>query len=147
MKKIIMCLFILLLCSCNIKEENITDNNQEEIVIGNETNDMKIFINDKNYQIHMEDNDAVKYLYSLLPIEIKMNELNGNEKYAYLDESFPTHSYAPKKIEKGDVMLFGDNCLVIFYKSFNTNYTYTKLGHIDDLDDIGNSSIVLRLEK
>ena len=108
---------------------------------------MKIFINDKNYQIHMEDNDAAKYLYSLLPIEIKMNELNGNEKYAYLDESFPTHSYAPKKIEKGDVMLFGDNCLVIFYKSFNTNYTYTKLGHIDDLDDIGNSSIVLRLEK
>ena len=101
----------------------------------------------EKFKINLENNDTTKEFINLLPLQLEMSELNGNEKYAYLDESFPTYSYAPKKIEKGDVMLFGDNCLVIFYKSFNTNYTYTKLVHIDDLDDIGNSSIVLRLEK
>ena len=70
-----------------------------------------------------------------------MEELNGNEKYIYLDETYPTNSYDPKHINKGDVMLYGDNCLVIFYKSFDTSYSYTKIGHIDNLEELGNESI------
>ena len=70
-----------------------------------------------------------------------MEELNGNEKYIYLDETYPTNSYNPKHINKGDVMLYGDNCLVIFYKSFDTSYSYTKIGHIDNLEELGNESI------
>ena len=70
-----------------------------------------------------------------------MEELNGNEKYIYLDETYPTNPYNPKHINKGDVMLYGDNCLVIFYKSFDTSYSYTKIGHIDNLEELGNESI------
>ena len=29
-------------------------------------------------------------------------------------------------------MLFGNSCLVIFYKSFTTSYSYTKIGHIEN---------------
>ena len=44
-------------------------------------------------------------------------------------------------------MLFGNNCLVIFYESFDTSYSYTKIGHIDNLDNLGNGSIIAKFEK
>ena len=76
-----------------------------------------------------------------------MSELNGNEKYVYMRNSLTTNSLYPKHIEIGDVMLFGDNCLVIFYKSFDTSYSYTKIGHIENLDNLGNDNIIVKFEK
>lgn len=76
-----------------------------------------------------------------------MNELNGNEKFAYLDTNLPTNSYSPKHINAGDVMLFGNNCLVIFYKSFDTTYNYTKIGHIDNLPDLGKNNVKVIFKK
>jgi hypothetical protein len=108
---------------------------------------MKVIINDKEYVVELENNDTVKELIKLLPLDVTMDELNGNEKYVYLDKSLPTSSSNPKHINKGDVMLFGDNCLVIFYKSFDTPYSYTKIGHIDNLEDLGSSNITVRFTK
>ena len=86
----------------------------------------------------------------MLPLEINMNDLHSNEKYYYLDEELPTNSYNPKKINKGDVMLFGSNCLVLFYKSFDTFYSYTKLGKIDNPSELdkalGSGNVVVRIE-
>lgn len=65
--------------------------------------------------------------------EFNMLELNGNEKYAYIEKTLPTNSNNPKHILAGDIMLYGSDCLVIFYKSLKTNYNYTKIGHSDDL--------------
>ena len=76
-----------------------------------------------------------------------MSELNGNEKYIYLNTTLPTNTSNPKHINSGDVMLYGDNCLVIFYKSFDTSYSYTKIGHIDNLDNLGNSNILIKFER
>ena len=44
-------------------------------------------------------------------------------------------------------MLFGNNCLVIFYESFDTTYSYTKIGHIDNLDNLENGNIKVKFEK
>jgi hypothetical protein len=77
----------------------------------------------------------------MLPLELLMNDLNDNEKYAYLDEPLPTNTYSPKHIEAGDIMLFGDDCLVIFYESFDTSYSYSKIGHIDNLPELGDENI------
>ena len=43
-------------------------------------------------------------------------------------------------------MLYGNNCLVIFYKTFETSYSYTKIGHIDNLEDLGNEDITVILK-
>ena len=127
---------------CNIKitvEENNTNTNNEV------TNSMKLLINDNEYTIVFEDNETASTLYGLLPLELTMNELNGNEKYAYLDSSLPANSFNPGTINKGDVMLYGDNCLVIFYETFETSYSYTRIGHIDNLPDLGNDNINVKI--
>ncbi len=142
-KILILSLIILLVVGCNKKVEEKTNikenNNMEEIT-------MKIIINNNEYQVDLEENDTIKELVKLLPQEYKMNELNGNEKYVYLDKSLPTNSYDPKHINKGDIMLFGDNCLVLFYKSFDTSYSYTKIGHINNLEDLSKDNIKVRFE-
>ena len=76
-----------------------------------------------------------------------MDELNGNEKYVYLDNSLPINLSNPKHINAGDVYLYQDNCLVIFYKSFDTSYSYTKKGHINNLPDLGNDSVLVKFKK
>ena len=107
----------------------------------NKSSDLKVEINNKDYNITLEDNETVKSFLKLLPQEFNMEELNGNEKYIYLDTKLPTNPSNPKHINAGDIMLYNDNCLVIFYKSFDTTYSYTKIGHIDNLEDLGSNSI------
>ena len=149
MNKKILYLFLVIIslslvtgCKKNNDNLNKTNNNSSE-----EINMMKAIINDNEYIINLEDNETAKNFINILPKELTMNELNGNEKYIYLDTTLPTNEFNPKKINAGDVMLYGNNCLVIFYKSFDTTYSYTKIGHIDNLDDLGNGSILVKFEK
>lgn len=108
---------------------------------------VKININNKEYTLNLEDNVTTKSFVNLLPNEYTMKELNGNEKYIYLDNTLPIDPISPKHINKGDVMLYSNNCLVIFYKSFDTSYSYTKIGHIDNLDDLGSSDVTVKIYK
>jgi hypothetical protein len=128
--------------STNQQESNNESNNSNEVI-----KSVKAIINGKEYVINLEDNETAKSFANLLPQELNMSELNGNEKYIYLDITLPTNSSNPKRINAGDVMLYGDNCLVIFYKSFNTSYSYTRIGHIDNLPNLGNGNITVKFEK
>ena len=134
-----------MITGCNSKKE--VNNNQEENNSNEVINEVRAIINDKEYMINLEDNETSRKFVNILPQELTMSELNGNEKYNYLDISFPTNSSDPERINAGDVMLYGDNCLVLFYKSFKTSYSYTKIGHIDNLPDLENGSITIRFEK
>ena len=126
------------------QETSITNNNEKE----NKMAKIYASLNNEKLEINLEENSTTSALVKLLPLDITMNDLNKNEKYAYLDESLPTNTYSPKHIEAGDVMLFGDNCLVIFYESFDTSYSYSKIGHINNLPslDDGNISISIDVE-
>ena len=111
------------------------------------TSTVKVTINGENYTLELEDNNTAKSFVTHLPQEFTMDDLNDNEKFIYMDFSLPAYVYSPGHINAGDVMLYGDNCLVIFYKSFDTNYSYTKIGHINDLGDLGNGSVTVKFEK
>ena len=68
----------------------------------------------------------------MLPLTVKMSELNGNEKYFDLSVNLPTNASKPGTIQSGDLMIYGSNTLVLFYKTISTSYSYTKLGRIND---------------
>ena len=107
-----------------------------------------IDINNETFEMDLEDNSTVSALVKMLPLYLSMSDLNGNEKYAYFDKPLPTNTYSPRHIEAGDVMLFGDNCLVIFYESFDTSYSYSKIGRINNMPslDDGDISISIRVK-
>ncbi|TXJ49374.1 hypothetical protein EPJ84_08825 [Brachyspira aalborgi] len=106
---------------------------------GDNMQNIIITIENKKYEAILYDNSTTKELIKKFPITITMSDLNGNEKYYNFSKSFSTSSENVANINKGDIMLFGDNCLVIFYKSFSTRYRYTKLGYIKNLEDLENS--------
>ena len=99
-------------------------------------NYMNIKVDNIIFKVVLEENKTVDALVQKLPITIKMEDLNDNEKYCYLDFTLPTCAESVKNIKKGDIMLFGNNCLVIFYKSFKTSYSYTKIGRIENPTNI-----------
>ena len=137
------CILLITGCVNNSNNNSTNDTKESDIEMPN----IKVIINDKTYMLKLENNKTVYEFLELLPQEFMMNELNGNEKYFYMNDSLTTDSYYPKHIDAGDVMLYGDNCLVIFYKSFDTSYSYTKIGHIDNLEDLGNGNMMVKFEK
>lgn len=138
MKKIVLFIVLILITGCTEGKK------VNEIMNDKKINE--IIIDGKKYDVTLENNDTVDELKKLFPLKIKMNDLNNNEKYAYLDESLPTKEYFPKKIKKGDIMLYGDTCIVIFYKNFETEYDYTKIGHINNLEDLNEKSIKVEIK-
>ena len=61
-----------------------------------------------------------------------MEALNGNEIYHYLMGPLPSDPQRVGHVDAGDIMLFGDRCVVIFFESFDTPYSYTRIGRLED---------------
>ena len=72
---------------------------------------MQLSIGNKIFTATLEDNSSAESFYALLPTTLEMNELNGNEKYNYLETTLPVNSIRPGTINAGDIMLYGDNCI------------------------------------
>ena len=92
--------------------------------------EIEIVIGQTTFTAELYQNDAAQALAAMLPLTLKMSELNGNEKYFYLPQTLPKDPAVPDGIRTGDVMLYGSDCLVLFYQDFSTSYSYTPLGHI-----------------
>lgn len=97
---------------------------------------MKITIGTQTFTATLYDNVSANAFKALLPLRTTMTELNGNEKYADLGKSLPTSSSNPGTIQNGDLMLYGSSTLVLFYKTFPTTYSYTRIGRIDNVDGL-----------
>lgn len=93
---------------------------------------IKIEANGTMFTATLDDNAAARAFAAMLPLTLDMQDLNGNEKYFYLDAALPASPYNPATIHAGDLMLYGSACVVLFYETFSSGYSYTRLGRIDD---------------
>ena len=93
---------------------------------------MWITIGERRFAITLTDNAAARAFVAQLPLTLDMSELNGNEKHADLPKALPANASRPGTIRNGDLMLYGTNTVVLFYETFNSPYSYTRLGRVDD---------------
>ena len=112
--------------------------------------EIKIIINGQSFTASLEDNETSRAFLKLLPLNVDMQELNGNEKYFLLYDPLPSSPTLIGTIEAGDVMLYQDDCIVIFYETHSTSYRYTRIGRIDDTTGLAeaacNGSVAVEFE-
>jgi hypothetical protein len=97
---------------------------------------MWMTVGERRFAITLADTDAARALAAQLPLTLDMAELNGNEKHADLSQAFPTDASRPGTIQNGDLMLYGSNTVVVFYETFRSSYSYTRLGRVEDPSDL-----------
>ncbi|WP_157151581.1 cyclophilin-like fold protein [Brachyspira sp. SAP_772] len=124
-------IFIMTACNNSIYGDSTTMNTLNNYVT--------LTINSKEYKLILYDNDTARDFLRMLPLTITMNDLNSNEKYHNLSTTLTTKSERVGSIKRGDFMLYGNNCLVLFYESFSTSYSYTRIGYIENTDGLKDS--------
>lgn len=152
MKLLRKLLFIGLFCSCFIflsgcgtADSSREINASSKISKGRET--IRLKMNGNDYQIELERNSTADELHEILPEEFAMKDLHQNEKYFDLPQTLPVQAEKVGKIEIGDVLLYRDQTLVIFYQSFETSYSYTRIGRIRQpellAEQLGNGDVIV----
>ena len=93
---------------------------------------MWMTVGEHRFAITLADTAAGRAFSALLPLTLDMGELNGNEKHARLPQALPATASRPGTIRNGDVMLYRTDTLVVFYLTFESSYSYTRIGRVDD---------------
>lgn len=97
---------------------------------------MWMTVGERRFAITLADTVAAHAFAAMLPLTIDMPDLNSNEKHAKLPKTLPTSTIRPGTIHSGDLMLYGAQTLVVFYLTFDSSYSYTRLGRIDAPADL-----------
>lgn len=112
-------------------EEGLTDGQDAEI--SEEDTEMNVQIGTENFTATLEDNEAVAAFAEMMkeePVVIQMSDYSGFEKVGSLGTSLPA-SNSQITTQAGDIVLYNNSQIVIFYGS--NSWSYTRLGRIDDL--------------
>lgn len=143
MKLLITTLSLLTLTSCSPKD-NFTDEQKPQPPTTEQpetepnkpappkSNTMKITIASTVFTATLSSSATVTDFKATLPMTLSMSDFNNNEKVAGLPGSLTTAASNPGTIVTGDIMLYGSGSLVLFYETFSTSYSYTKIGRIDN---------------
>lgn len=113
----------------------ITSENTGEQEVQNEIPQMKIQIGEYIFHASLENNTSVDALIQMMketPIVINMRDYSGFEKVGSLGTTLPD-SNSQITAQAGDIVLYNKDQIVVFYGS--NSWSYTKLGHVNDLTD------------
>lgn len=133
---VILFLMVSMACKPTDPVMTIATDSEDKDMPNPMSSSIHITIGTRTFSATLFDNPTVTAFKARLPMTISMTELNGNEKYVNLPNDLPTSASNPGTIQSGDLMLYGSNTLVLFYKSFPTSYSYTKMGRIDNPADL-----------
>lgn len=147
---LLMCVICIQLFACSKNNETVQTNNSNN-TSNTDTTKMKITIGSAVFTATLNNGATATAFKAMLPLTINMGELNGNEKFYYFSTTLPTNASSGGNIQVGDLMLYGNNCLVLFYEGFNTSYSYTRLGRIHNtaglVAALGTGSVTVKFEK
>ena len=108
---------------------------------------MNVQVGDAVFSATLEENEAVTAFVEMMregSVVIQMSDYSGFEKVGPLGTSLPA-SNSQTTTHAGDIVLYNGNQIVIFYGS--NSWSYTRLGHIDDLtgweEALGNGDVTV----
>ena len=93
---------------------------------------MHVTVGSRVFAATLSGNATARAFAAMLPLTLNMTDVNANEKYYEFPNTLPADASDPGTIQVGDVMLYGSSGLVLFYKTFSSSYSYTRIGKIDD---------------
>jgi hypothetical protein len=123
---------LLVLSGCMAGEPEAVSRNAATTSAQPEEHRMWMIVGEHRFAITLADTDAARAFAAQLPLTLQMAELNANEKHADLSQALPTDASRAGTIHNGDLMLYGSDTLVVFYKTFRSSYSYTRLGRVND---------------
>ena len=98
--------------------------------------DIVMTVGDKKFDVKLADNETTRALFTQLPFTVKMEDHLANEKFAASPEDLPANHTKPKRVETGDIMLYGVRTIVLFYKSIDTPYKYVRIGKVTNPEQL-----------
>ena len=116
-----------------VEPESNIETESEEVVETEGITSMKVQIDGHTFYAALENNNATAELVQMMknqPIVISMSDYSGFEKVGSLGTTL-SGSNSQMTTQAGDIVLYNNSQIVIFYGS--NSWSYTKLGHIDDL--------------
>lgn len=134
-------LIFLITASGFLSEMNAQGNNKLKVTIGN-----------SRFTATLYENETVDAFVNLLPMTVNMTEMGGYEKFHNLPGSLPGLASNPGTTNEGDLMIWSSDCLVLFYSTRSTSYSYIQLGRIDNTSGLreavgsGNVQVTFELE-
>ena len=126
--KALMIMFAMLMCSC-------ADKSNEAVAQATMPQKMYITIDGVSQSVTLYDNAATQALVAKLqegPVTVTLNSSGGFEIWGALGFSLPT-SNEQITAQPGDVILYNGSNICIMYGS--NSWSYTRLGHIDALNE------------
>ena len=119
MKRMILLLLVFLLClaPCMAEEQNTTVPAQTIILT----------VNGTEVPVMWEDNYTTQELQEFLPMTIRMTRFGGLQQVGYMKQKIQG-SDIQTDAEPGDIILFEDRWIMLFYGYHSGKYT--RLGHI-----------------
>lgn len=128
-----------------ITSENTGEQEVQNEQSQNEIPQMKIQIGEYIFYASLENNTSVDALIQMMketPIVIDMRDYSGFEKVGSLGTTLPD-SNSQITAQAGDIVLYNKDQIVVFYGS--NSWSYTKIGHVNDLTDwekaLGNGDV------
>ena len=97
-------------------------------------------INDNFYVIELEDTEIAKDLLYMSPFKLNM-EKEQKSLRGYLNNSLSGDGSYFSKASVGDVMLYNNNCLVIFLEDEELDDNYALIGRIANFGTINDNTI------
>jgi hypothetical protein len=127
---------LIALGGCEAAQPAGTGSTATSVNVQSEESRMWMTIGERRFAITLADTEAARAFAARLPLTIDMPDFNSNEKHAELSVALPTSTVRPGTIHSGDLMLYGSRTLVLFYLTFDSVYSYTRLGRLDNPADL-----------
>ncbi|MBE6989530.1 MAG: hypothetical protein E7426_02125 [Ruminococcaceae bacterium] len=109
----------------------------------------KIRINEREFPFLWEENYTVEKLLMRPTLSFTLQELNGCLKYIMLQPPLPYQPQIADDIRSGDLVLYGNSWLVLFYNPLVAPMNVTRLGRLEDTagleEMVGPGSVSLEL--